>query len=67
VSRIAPEHVRGRYMGMMVTMWSIAMLIGPAAGTLLYQRNPAALWTASGALGIIGAALLLYTPRRPET
>src|SRR5262249_58063632 len=37
VSRIAPEHVRGRYMGMMVTMWSIAMLIGPAAGTLLYQ------------------------------
>lgn len=67
VSRIAPEHVRGRYMGMLVTMWSIAMLIGPTAGTLLYQRNPNIVWWASGALGVFSAALLLYTPPRPET
>jgi len=68
VSSIAPEHVRGRYMGMMVSMWSIAMFIAPMAGTFLFQHNPAILWTASAALGVISAALLLlYTPRRPET
>jgi len=66
VSRIAPENVRGRYMGMMVTMWSIAMLIGPMAGTLIFQRDPMVLWIACGALGVISGALLLYTPRRPE-
>src|SRR5690242_3080673 len=66
VSRIAPENVRGRYMGMMVSMWSIAMFIGPMAGTLIFQRNPNVLWLACGALGVISASLLLYTPRRPE-
>ena len=63
VSRIAPENIRGRYMGMMVSMWSIAMLIGPVAGTLLYERNPTALWMVCGAIGLVSAALLLYAPR----
>jgi MFS family permease len=67
VSRIAPENVRGRYMGMMVTMWSIAMLIGPMAGTLIFQRDPTVLWVGCGMLGVTSAALLLYTPPRPET
>jgi len=48
-------------------MWSIAMLIGPMAGTLIFQRNPNVLWIACGALGVVSAALLLYTPRRPES
>ena len=67
VSRLAPEHVRGRYMGMMVSMWSVALLIGPIAGTMVYQRNATILWVASGVLGVLSAALLLYTPPRPET
>jgi MFS family permease len=67
VSRIAPENVRGRYMGMMVSMWSIAMFIGPMAGTLIFQRNPNVLWIGAGALGVISASLLLYTPPRPES
>jgi MFS family permease len=57
--QLAPERYRGRYMGLLMMMWSLGMVIGPSAGTLLFERNPAALWTACGALGVIGASLML--------
>ena len=57
--QLAPEQYRGRYMGLLMMMWSLGMVIGPSAGTLLFERNPAALWTACGALGVIGASLML--------
>jgi len=66
VAQIAPEKYRGRYMGMLVTMWSVALCIGPPLGTFLFEHNPAALWASCGALGLASAALL-YTRRRPET
>jgi len=65
VAQIAPEKYRGRYMGMLVTMWSVALCIGPPLGTFLFEHNPAALWASCGALGLASAALL-YTRRRPE-
>ncbi len=65
VAQIAPERFRGRYMGLLTTTWSVAMMIGPPIGTFLFERNPAALWAGCGALALISVALL-YTPRRPE-
>jgi MFS family permease len=65
VAQIAPERFRGRYMGLLTTTWSAAMMIGPPIGTFLFERNPAALWAGCGALALISVALL-YTPRRPE-
>jgi predicted MFS family arabinose efflux permease len=66
VARIAPERFRGRYMGLLVTSWSLSYCVGPPLGTLVYGRNPALLWTACGVLALI-SVVLLYTPRRPES
>jgi predicted MFS family arabinose efflux permease len=66
VAQIAPERFRGRYMGMLTTTWSIAMMIGPPLGTFAFERNPAALWAGCGVIALISLAFL-YTPRRPET
>jgi len=65
VAEIAPERFRGRYMGLFVTAWSVALCLGPPIGTFVFERNPAALWAACGVLGLLSAALL-YTPARPE-
>jgi len=65
VAEIAPERYRGRYMGLFVTAWSVALCIGPPIGTFVFERNPAALWAACGVLGLLSAALL-YTPAGPE-
>ncbi len=65
VAQIAPERFRGRYMGLFVTSWSVALCIGPPLGTFVFERNPAALWAGCGILGLLSAALL-YRPPRPE-
>ncbi|MEA2240346.1 MAG: hypothetical protein QOC81_5070 [Thermoanaerobaculia bacterium] len=59
VMQLAPEQYRGRYLGLMVMMWSLGMIIGPTAGTLVFEHNPAALWAACGVLGILAAGLML--------
>jgi MFS family permease len=59
VAQIAPEKYRGRYMGLLTVSWSFGMLFGPPLGTLLYARNPAALWIACALLGVTSASLLL--------
>jgi len=57
--QLAPEQYRGRYLGLVMMMWSFGMVIGPPVGTLLFAHNPAFVWTACGALGIISATLML--------
>jgi MFS family permease len=57
--QLAPEQYRGRYLGLVMMMWSLGMVIGPPAGTFLFDRNPAAVWIACAALGIISAALMM--------
>lgn len=64
VSKLAPERYRGRYMGAFVLMFSIGMVVGPPLGTILFQHDPAVLWTACGVLGLIGATILLIQDRR---
>lgn len=57
--QLAPEQYRGRYLGLLMMMWSLGMVIGPPAGTLVFEHNPNAVWAACGALGVIAAALML--------
>lgn len=64
VSTLAPERYRGRYMGLWHSTWSAGMVLGPAMGTWIYQRNPPALWWACFAMGIAGGALALMKPRQ---
>lgn len=64
VTNLAPERFRGRYHGIYTLTWSIGMLVGPALGTLLFERNAAAYWLTVACAGIIGASLA-YTVSQP--
>jgi MFS family permease len=59
VTALAPERLRGRYMGLWHLMFSAGLLIGPAAGTWIYGQNPAALWWGCLGVGILGGFLAL--------
>ena len=59
VSNLAPEQYRGRYHGMWGLTWSIGMILGPALGTLLFERNQAVYWIAVACAGLAGASLML--------
>lgn len=56
VARFAPEHMRGRYMGMFGFTWGIAFAVGPlAAGFIIENLDPRWVWYASFILGALGA------------
>jgi len=69
VTSLAPERYRGRYMGLWHSTWSAGMLLGPVAGTAIYERSPAALWSACLVAGAIAAALALVrrAPAQPHS
>jgi len=46
--------------------FGLALVIGPAAGTAVYQANPDALWAACAALGVLGAVLILLPAARQK-
>ncbi|HEU4565487.1 MAG TPA: MFS transporter, partial [Gemmatimonadaceae bacterium] len=64
VADIAPTTMRGRYQAAFGLCHSVGLVIAPAAGTALYERSPALLWGACGALGVVAAALILTSPAR---
>jgi MFS family permease len=57
--QLAPEQYRGRYLGLVMVMWSLGLVIGPPVGTFVFEHNPAAVWIACGALGVISATLMM--------
>ena len=63
-TQISPERYRGRYMGMLSVAWSLGMLLGPALGTFVFERNPAALWSGCLLLGVISSTTLFLQSRR---
>jgi MFS family permease len=65
VTNLAPERYRGRYMGLWHSTWSAGMLLGPMLGSMIYQRNPAALWWTCLALGLAGGGLSLIAKKKP--
>lgn len=59
-TRLAPEHMRGRYMAMFGLSWGIPFMIGPTlAGMILDNLNPNILWYMAGVVGLL-AALAYY-------
>jgi MFS family permease len=62
VTNLAPEHLRGRYMGLWHSTWSIGMLLGPTMGTYIYERSPNALWLTCLAFGTAATLLALAKP-----
>ena len=63
VANISPAHLRGRYQGTWGLSWAAGGLtVGPLLGTWLYATNPYLLWLGCGVLGIVAAALVMFTP-----
>jgi hypothetical protein len=42
-------------MGLFGYTWSVALIIGPGLGVLVFEGNPAALWCSCGVLGLLAA------------
>jgi MFS family permease len=58
VTRIAPEQLRGRYLGLYTLTWSAALMVGPPISMALFERNAAAFWLGCGAVGCAAAVVM---------
>ena len=66
VADIAPPGRSGEYAGVYASMFSLAILVGPWAGTIALERfGGTALWTGVLVVGMLGAAVLSLTEHRP--
>jgi len=59
VARLAPERLRGRYMGILALAWNGAGVLGPQFGFRLFARDPRYVWFGCAALGLAAAAITL--------
>ena len=64
VADLAPADQRGLYMGTYGLVWSVAFIVGPSLGMLLFFSSPLALWGACGLLGMLAASIILVEPHR---
>lgn len=67
VARLAPVHMRGRYMAVYGLSWTIPASLAPGlAGLILDNANPDWVWYASGIVGSVSVAgfLLLHVAMR---
>ncbi|MFD8143059.1 MFS transporter [Streptomyces sp. NPDC059708] len=56
---LAPEHVRGRYLGVFQLSWTVGNTIAPALLTMLLSRGPLWPWVVVGALNLLAVPLVL--------
>ncbi|GHA63270.1 MDR family MFS transporter [Streptomyces termitum] len=56
-ARLAPEHARGRYQGVMGMSWAVAGFVAPImAGVVVDGPGPDVLWAGTFAIGLLAAA-----------
>ena len=66
VADLAPARLRGRYMALSATSWSVGFTLGPALGGFALDASPFVLWPAAAAACLAaGAASLALEPRIP--
>jgi MFS family permease len=58
VAHLAPEPMRGRYIGALSTSWAGASMVGPWIGLQVYGYNPSVLWFGCAGLGAIAAFVM---------
>jgi MFS family permease len=62
IAGLAPEHLRGRYMGAYALVWSAGLIAAPQMGLRLFAVGPKTLWLTCGSLGVIAAAIAFHGP-----
>jgi MFS family permease len=60
---LAPQHMRGRYMGVSGLTWALALITGPALGLKLFATAPTIYWVACAGLGVLAAAVISFPVR----
>jgi|688.fasta_scaffold22934_7 MFS family permease len=64
VAALAPETMRGRYMGALAMAATSANIFGPHVSLPFHARSPAGLWLTCGALGVLAAVVLACFGRK---
>lgn len=64
VARLAPERLRGRYMGALGLAWNGAGIAGPLIGFRLFGIDPLLVWLGCGLLGLAAATVILRLGRQ---
>ncbi len=64
LSRLAPERMRGRYMGVFALAWNGAGIVGPQLGFRLLAIDPLLVWLGGGLLGLVAAGVILRAERQ---
>jgi MFS family permease len=65
VARMAPEHMRGRYMAIYGYTFTVASMTGPfLAGLVIDNLDPRILWYFAGAVGLLSMMTFLLLYRR---
>jgi MFS family permease len=69
VANLAPEHLRGRYMGALGLTWALGLVFGPYVGLQIFSWSSTGLWLTCGMMGVLAAILArrLGSPPRVET
>lgn len=63
VARLAPERLRGRYMGTLALAWNGAAMAGPHFGFGLFALDPRFAWFGCAALGLTAAGITMLSSR----
>jgi MFS family permease len=66
VAGLAPDGMRGRYLGVYGLTWAAALTFGPALGTAAFSLSPGALWLGCGLVGLF-AGLIVVGPTGQST
>ncbi len=66
VANLAPDDMRGRYMGVLGFSWNTAVGVGPMVGLWIFGKSPEMLWLLCGVAGIVAAALILVRSKAME-
>lgn len=63
----APDHLRGRYLGLVQLSWGLGGAVAPVAYTALLEHGTYTIWLVLGLIGLLGAAYSLTLPRALPT
>lgn len=65
VAKLAPQELRGRYMGVFGLSFTIALAVAPSVGVWVRNSVGSPFWLGVGALGVTGA-MLMWWPVTPD-
>ena len=63
----APDHLRGRYLGLVQLVWGMGGAVAPVAFTWLLERGTYTIWAVLSLVALLGAAYSLTLPRALPT